>query len=122
VTQLTYLKHGLLALALMLAALLPLRQAQAEQCGQETFDEAKYVVCTLEVGKVDLRLFWKGADGEPYRAFSSLAEAVRAEGRKLTFAVRARDGIDLISEGTHERYVIDRGRFDAKMADKASRA
>jgi uncharacterized protein YigE (DUF2233 family) len=85
----TYLKPGMLALALMLAALLPLHHAQAEQCGQETFDEAKYVVCTLEVGKVDLRLFWKGADGEPYRAFSSLAEAVRAEGRKLTFAVNA---------------------------------
>lgn len=85
----TYLKHGMLALALVLAALLPLHHAQAEQCEKVTFDEAQYVVCTLEVGKVDLRLFWKGADGEPYRAFSSLAEAVRAEGRKLTFAVNA---------------------------------
>ena len=49
-------------------------------------------------------------------------ELLAVEGRRLTFAVRARDGIDLISEGRHERYVIDRGRFDAKMADKASRA
>ncbi|MEB3042557.1 phosphodiester glycosidase family protein [Rhizobium mulingense] len=85
----TYLKHGMLALALVLAALLPLHHAQAEQCEKVTFDEAKYVICTLEVGKVDLRLFWKGADGEPYRAFSNLAEAVRAEGRNLTFAVNA---------------------------------
>ncbi|MBY4606509.1 phosphodiester glycosidase family protein [Rhizobium sp. 9T] len=85
----TYLKHGMLALAFVLAALLPLHHAQAEQCEKVTFDEAQYVVCSLEVRKVDLRLFWKGADGEPYRAFSSLAEAVRAEGRKLTFAVNA---------------------------------
>lgn len=49
-------------------------------------------------------------------------ELLAVEGRKLTFAVRARDGFDLISEGTHERYVIDRARFDAKMADKAARS
>ncbi|ANL47301.1 hypothetical protein AMC87_CH02630 [Rhizobium phaseoli] len=84
-----YLKLGMLALASTLAALLPLHHAQAEQCEKVAFDESKYVVCTLDVEKADLRLFWKGVDGEPYRAFSSLADAVRAEGRKLTFAVNA---------------------------------
>lgn len=43
------------------------------------------------------------------------------EGRKLTFEVEAHDGVDRISHGTHERYVIDAARFRAKVADKASR-
>jgi fluoroacetyl-CoA thioesterase len=46
----------------------------------------------------------------------------RVEGRKLSFAVTAHDGADKISEGTHERFVIDRDRFAAKVADKARSA
>ncbi|MBY5539096.1 hypothetical protein HFO60_03355 [Rhizobium leguminosarum] len=86
----TYLKYAVLGGALTLAATVTsLHQAHAEQCEQESFEEAKYVVCTLEPGKADLRLFWKNADDAPYRTFSSLAEAVRAEGRTLAFAVNA---------------------------------
>ena len=86
----TYFKQAAFAATMMLAATMtPLHQAHAEQCDQETFEEAKYVVCTLQTGKADLRLFWKGADGEPYRTFSSLAEAVRAEGKTLVLAVNA---------------------------------
>jgi fluoroacetyl-CoA thioesterase len=40
------------------------------------------------------------------------------EGRKLVFGVSASDGVDLISEGTHERYVIDASRFGEKVAAK----
>jgi fluoroacetyl-CoA thioesterase len=43
----------------------------------------------------------------------------RVEGRKLSFTVSAHDGTDKISEGTHERVVIDHSRFAAKVADKA---
>lgn len=43
----------------------------------------------------------------------------RVEGRKLSFTVSAHDGADKISEGKHERVVIDRDRFAAKVADKA---
>jgi len=42
------------------------------------------------------------------------------EGRKLVFEVEARDGVDLISRGTHERFVIDAERFTRKVADKAA--
>ncbi|HEY5683111.1 MAG TPA: thioesterase family protein [Sulfuricaulis sp.] len=42
------------------------------------------------------------------------------EGRKLVFDVEARDGVDLISCGTHERFVIDAERFTRKVADKAA--
>jgi fluoroacetyl-CoA thioesterase len=44
------------------------------------------------------------------------------EGRKLVFAVKARDDIDAISEGRHERHVIDAERFERKLADKRERA
>ena len=45
----------------------------------------------------------------------------KVEGRKLTFALSAHDGIDTISEGTHERHVIDVARFETKVkAKKAS--
>jgi fluoroacetyl-CoA thioesterase len=43
------------------------------------------------------------------------------EGRKLGFSLIAHDGIDKISEGTHERHVIDAAKFNAKVADKAQR-
>src|SRR6266545_4343667 len=36
----------------------------------------------------------------------------KVEGRKLAFTVSAHDGIDKISEGTHERIVIDAARFN----------
>jgi fluoroacetyl-CoA thioesterase len=44
------------------------------------------------------------------------------EGRKLSFALRAHDGADTISEGTHERHVIDAQRFEKKVAAKAAAA
>jgi fluoroacetyl-CoA thioesterase len=40
------------------------------------------------------------------------------EGRRLRFAVSAHDGVDEISRGTHERFVIDSARFSAKAAQK----
>jgi len=40
------------------------------------------------------------------------------EGRKLIFALVADDGIDKISEGTHDRFIIDAAKFNAKMAAK----
>ena len=46
----------------------------------------------------------------------------RVEGRKLSFTLSAHDGVDKISEGTHERVVIDAGKFNAKLEDKARRA
>lgn len=49
-------------------------------------------------------------------------ELIAVEGRKLVFAVEAHDGVDLISRGRHERFVIDRERFDAKVGAKAAGA
>ena len=46
----------------------------------------------------------------------------KVEGRKLSFTMAAHDGIDRISEGTHERFVIDAAKFTARVAEKAQRA
>ena len=44
------------------------------------------------------------------------------DGRRLVFSITADDGIDTISKGTHERFIIDAGKFNQKVADKANQA
>lgn len=44
----------------------------------------------------------------------------RVEGRRVCLSVKADDGVETISEGTHERFVIDRERFRKKMEQKAT--
>ena len=46
----------------------------------------------------------------------------KVEGRKLTFSLEADDGADLISQGYHERFVIDAAKFTTKVEAKAQRA
>jgi fluoroacetyl-CoA thioesterase len=45
-------------------------------------------------------------------------ELVKIEGRKLTFKIEAHDGIDVISQGTHERFIINKEKFDSKALSK----
>src|SRR5262249_17193996 len=40
------------------------------------------------------------------------------EGRKLGFEIEAHDGVDLIGKGTHERFVVERARFEERVAKK----
>lgn len=49
---------------------------------------------------------------------TAIVELIAVEGRKLTFSVEAHDGIDLISKGRHERFVINKAKFDAKLDTK----
>jgi fluoroacetyl-CoA thioesterase len=44
------------------------------------------------------------------------------DGRRLVFSVAAHDGIDTISRGRHERFVIDSERFLGKLKQKAEKA
>ena len=39
------------------------------------------------------------------------------EGKKLSFSLEAHDGVDKISEGTHQRFVINAARFNAAVED-----
>lgn len=49
-------------------------------------------------------------------------ELIEVNGRKLVFNVEASDGIDRISAGRHERFVIDREKFDTRVGQKKTRA
>lgn len=43
------------------------------------------------------------------------AELVEVDGRRLVFAVRARDERGTIGEGSHTRFIVDRDRFMGKL-------
>lgn len=49
---------------------------------------------------------------------TATVELIEVEGRRLVFAVEAHDGTDLISRGLHQRFVIDKQRFSAKVDAK----
>lgn len=53
---------------------------------------------------------------------TATVELIALEGKRLTFKVEAHDGVDLISRGTHERYVINKDRFDARVGEKMRNA
>jgi fluoroacetyl-CoA thioesterase len=42
------------------------------------------------------------------------------DGRRLVFEVEASDGVDVISRGTHERFVINAEKFILKVKQKAA--
>ncbi len=47
-------------------------------------------------------------------------ELTKAEGRKLSFRVSAYDEAGLIGEGTHERVIVNKERFEQKARQKLS--
>lgn len=46
---------------------------------------------------------------------------VELDKRKCVFEIEASDELDRITVGRHERFVIDRAKFDARLAEKASK-
>ena len=57
----------------------------------------------------------------PGLIITATVELIAIEDRKLTFAVEAHDGFELISKGQHERFIINREKFDAKVAIKKAK-
>jgi predicted thioesterase len=55
--------------------------------------------------------------GMAVRATAVLKEI---DGRRLVFDVSASDDVELIGEGTHERFLIDQARFEARVRSKQS--
>jgi predicted thioesterase len=53
---------------------------------------------------------------------SARAELIGIEGRKLTFAVEAEDGREIIGRGRHVRVAVDGARFLAKVRAKSDTA
>lgn len=54
----------------------------------------------------------------PGLTVTATVELIEVDGRRLVFAVAAHDGVETISRGRHERFVIDKARFDAKVGAK----
>jgi fluoroacetyl-CoA thioesterase len=50
------------------------------------------------------------------------AECTKIEGRRISFHVKAHDGLDVISEGDHQRVVVDWEKFEHRVNEKAKRA
>lgn len=50
------------------------------------------------------------------------AECTAVEGARITFQITAHDGIDLISRGRHQRFVVPWDKFNARVAEKAKAA
>lgn len=66
------------------------------------FEGAKFIVHRVEPARATLKLFWKDAQGQPYKNFRALDAAVTSQGRSLLFAMNA--GIyqpGWIPEGLH---------------------
>jgi fluoroacetyl-CoA thioesterase len=57
----------------------------------------------------------------PGMTVTAEAECVRVVGPRVTFNVKAHDGVDLIGEGRHERFVVAWDKFNAKVAAKAAK-
>ncbi len=49
------------------------------------------------------------------------AKLIGVEGRRLRFAIEAKDELEPIGRGTHERYIIDQERFARRVAKKTKR-
>lgn len=58
----------------------------------------------------------------PGLAVNVQVRLVEVNGRQLEFDVEAHDGIDCITQGRHKRFIIDKTKFDGKVADKAASA
>ena len=58
----------------------------------------------------------------PSLTVTASVELVAIEGRKLTFTVEAHDGVDVISRGRHERFIINKKKFDERLSQKLKNA
>jgi uncharacterized protein YigE (DUF2233 family) len=79
-----------LCLLLFFVAFLSLGEggaAKAEPCRSENFANARYIVCTFDPARDDLRLYWRGPDGSPLRTFKALSRALEERGKTLEFAM-----------------------------------
>lgn len=55
----------------------------------------------------------------PGLTVTARARLVEVDGRRLVFEVEAQDDVDLIARGRHERFVINKAKFDRKIEEKS---
>jgi len=49
---------------------------------------------------------------------SARVKLVEVDRRRLVFEIEAHDGVDRIAKGKHERFIIDKAKFDANLEKK----
>jgi fluoroacetyl-CoA thioesterase len=52
---------------------------------------------------------------------SATVRLAAIDGKKTLWEIVARDEVDVIGRGTHERFVIDYGKFSARVAAKGNK-
>ncbi len=82
-------RSGFAALLIVLGLALYSATPAAAACAPKTFGGANFTVCAFDPRHDDIRLFWKGADDRPYGSLATLAEALKAKGQRLAFAMNA---------------------------------
>jgi uncharacterized protein YigE (DUF2233 family) len=62
-------------------------QADGDPCRPVQYADSAFVVCTMDLRKYEVRLFWRGPDGEVLGSFDRLKET--PEGSRLAVAMNA---------------------------------
>lgn len=52
---------------------------------------------------------------------TATARLLQIDGRRLVFQVEASDGIDKVGDGTHERFLVSKERFNLRSREKSTR-
>ncbi len=73
--------------AALAVLLLAAASAVADPCRSEDFEGASYTVCSFDLTKSDVRIFWQDGKGEPYASFTALEHDLASRGLKLLFAM-----------------------------------
>ncbi len=58
-------------------------------CRETTFEQAAYVVCTVDPGQADIGVFHAGPDGGAYGSLDAFDQAMAARGRPVALAMNA---------------------------------
>ena len=92
-------------------AMIALLEAAAVDAIQARLPESMTSVGT----RLDVRHTAATPVGMTIAASATLTEI---DGRRLVFDVSASDDVEVIGEGIHERFIVDRARFEQRVRDK----
>jgi uncharacterized protein YigE (DUF2233 family) len=67
--------------------LLVVGTVHAEPCRSESFGHTFYFVCSFDLTKDNLHIYWRNDEGRPYRTFAAVAADLKAKGKSLRFAM-----------------------------------
>jgi fluoroacetyl-CoA thioesterase len=90
------------------------------ECAAVDALDARLAESQTSVGvRIEVRHLAATPIGQTVRARATLTAV---DGRRMTFTIEAWDDAEQIGEAVHERMVVDRDRFEARVAAKAQTA